>query len=299
MNTYSYDFTHDLDKQALSALQAIPGFSLLLKGFMKVFSERNAHIVNLSSNVKLSEKQMPELYGLLPPICEKLNIPVPEFYLQLNPMPNACTGGDNNPYIIINSGLIDYLGMSNVPAVLAHECGHIACHHVLYHTMGRMLLSGGASMFGIPALLTEALSAAMSWWMRCSEFSCDRAAAIVTGGPNAVIDVMLRLAGASDKLGLTIDREEFMNQASEYKSYVGTSTWNKILETYMLKDLDHPLLAVRAYDIEHWCNTDAFAEATGRKKSISFVTDGKCPVCHSRLQPEWVNCPFCGARVRN
>jgi len=298
MNSYTYDFTHELDKQALAALEAIPGFSLLLKGFMKIFSERNARIVNLSSSVKLSEKQMPEIYNLLPPICEKLRIDMPEFYLQLNPMPNACTGGDNNPYIIINSGLVEYLDRNEIKAVLAHECGHIACHHVLYHTMGRMLLSGGASMFGIPAIFTEALSAAMSWWMRCSEFSCDRAGAIVMGGPDLVIDVMLRLAGAGSRLGLTIDREEFMKQAAEYKSYVGTSAWNKLLETYMLKNLDHPLLAVRAYDIDRWCRSDAFHEAMGRKQLAAPMQTGKCPVCHSKVLPEWVNCPFCGAKVK-
>ena len=33
-------YTHPSDRAALKALQAIPGFSLLIKGFMNVWNER-------------------------------------------------------------------------------------------------------------------------------------------------------------------------------------------------------------------------------------------------------------------
>ena len=68
---------HPSDKAALQALKAILGFQQLIKAYMGIMNERQLHILNMSSNLRLSEEQMPEYYNMLPPICEKLGIPVP------------------------------------------------------------------------------------------------------------------------------------------------------------------------------------------------------------------------------
>ena len=77
-------FMHDSDKVALQTLKAIPGFTQLLKAFMKVWNERQFRIINMSSRLRLSENQMAKYYNMLPPICEKLGIEVPELYLELD-----------------------------------------------------------------------------------------------------------------------------------------------------------------------------------------------------------------------
>lgn len=82
-------YLHDSDKAALQALKSIPGFTQLLKAYMSIWNERHWHIINMSSNLKLSEKQMSKYYNMLPPICEKLGIDVPELYLNLIPIPTG------------------------------------------------------------------------------------------------------------------------------------------------------------------------------------------------------------------
>jgi Zn-dependent protease with chaperone function len=144
----------------------------------------------MSSNLKLSEKQLPKYYNMLPPICEKLGIDVPDLYLTHDVNPNAYTSGDTKPFILITSGLIETVPDELIPTVLAHECGHIACHHVLYHTMGRMLLNGtlmGLNFFGINEIAIVPLKLAFFHWMRCSEFSADRAAAICDGTSDNIV----------------------------------------------------------------------------------------------------------------
>ena len=54
----SEKYIHDADKAALKALKAIPGFSALVKAFMNVWNERQQKILNMSSRIKISEKQM-------------------------------------------------------------------------------------------------------------------------------------------------------------------------------------------------------------------------------------------------
>lgn len=69
-------YMHDSDKIALQTLQAIPGFTQLFKAFMKIWSEKQYRIQNMSTNLRISEKQLPKYYNMLPPICEKLGIEV-------------------------------------------------------------------------------------------------------------------------------------------------------------------------------------------------------------------------------
>ena len=76
-------FLHDSDKAALSALKAIPGFSQLLKWFMSIGYEKQEHIMNMGSNLRIDENQMPKYYHMLLPICEKLQIKVPEMNVDI------------------------------------------------------------------------------------------------------------------------------------------------------------------------------------------------------------------------
>lgn len=97
---------HDSDRLALQALKAIPGFTQLFKAFMRIWDEKQFRIVNMSSNLRINEKQLPKYYDMLLPICKKLNMNVPELYLELNVVPNAYTVGDTKPFIVITSGLL-------------------------------------------------------------------------------------------------------------------------------------------------------------------------------------------------
>ena len=252
-------YTHEADQAALKALKAIPGFQQLLKAWMKVWNERQYRIMNMSSRIRISEKQLPKYYRMLPPICEKLGIEVPELYLELNVVPNAYTSGDTVPFIVITSGLLEMMPEELIPTVLAHECGHIACHHVLYRTMGRILLgttrSAVTNLLPHAGLLTMPLVVGFYYWMRCSEFSADRAAVICDGTAEKLSEVCMRFAGFDKDIDGIANKEEFMNQAKEYREMVKNSTWDKTLEFFALSCADHPLTAVRALECEEWAKS--------------------------------------------
>lgn len=254
-------YIHDLDRKALQALEAIPGFATITKKFISVFNEKQFKILNVSSNLRLGPKQMPEIYNMLPPICEKLGIDVPELYLELDVQPNAYTYGDTKPFIVITSGLFETVPMELIPTVLAHECGHIACHHTLYKTIGRFLLNGtgmASGYFGMKGIVGVPLQAAYSYWERCSEFSADRAAALYTGGPDQIIDMCMRFSGYDKDLNLTASRDEFIKQAIDYQSMIASSKWDKTLEFLILMDQSHPFNAVRAKECYDWTHTEQF-----------------------------------------
>ena len=293
-------YIHENDRKALDALRAIPGFNQLVKGFMKIYSERSMNILNMSSKVRLSEQQCPRIYRLLPPVCEKLGIPVPELYLEMDRTPNAYTSGDTNIFITVTTGLVELMNEEEIQTVLAHECGHILCHHVLYHTLGRIILNGTATMLGLPPLATTAVNTAYFYWSRCSEFSADRAAALFCGGPERVVKIMMRLAGGCRDVSDEINPELFLQQAAEYANYVGDSKWNKVLEFVTLMNASHPFLAVRASAITEWCGSDLFRDITNYIENGPALGNGtRCPRCGSIVTPGWTFCQVCGAPINS
>ena len=255
-------YTHEADRATLKALKAIPGFSLLTKGFMNLWNEPQGRILNMSSRIRLGPDQMKKYYDMLPPICEKLGIGMPELYLEMNVTPNAYTYGDTAPFIVITSGLLETIPEELVPTVLAHECGHIACRHALYITMGRMILSGAAGVMSyflkFGGLLSVPLQVAFYYWMRCSEFSADRAAVLCDGTPRKMQEVCMRLAGWDKNIDADANMDAFLRQAVDYRELINGSTWNKTLEFMVLSGADHPLTAVRATECGEWAKSERF-----------------------------------------
>ena len=268
-------YVHELDKTALDALKAIPGFTPLLKAFLKVWSEKQFYIQNMSTNLRISDKQLSKYYDMLLPICEKLGIDVPELYLEFNVVPNAYTSGDTKPFIVMTSGLLETMPEYLIPTVLAHECGHIACHHVLYTTMGQLLLSEARSFLGLNDLAAFPIQVAFYYWMRCSELSADRAAAICDGSSEKVVEMCMRFAGYNKHIDAPANVEEFMNQAIEYKEMMDTSKWNKTLEFIMFHQQTHPLNAVRAYECNEWTKQKIFLKINEYLSYSSANTEEK------------------------
>ena len=136
------DFIHPEDAAALEQLESIPGFPAFVKKVLELGLEQMQYGINMASAIRLSPTQLPDIYHHLPPICEKLGIEEPEFYLKMDPVPNAWTFGDTRKYITITSGLVEVLNDRELDAVIAHECGHILCRHVLYHSIATYILNG-------------------------------------------------------------------------------------------------------------------------------------------------------------
>lgn len=267
-------YKHELDQKAFDALNIFPKFVKLKEAYIANVDEVAAKIDFLSSAIRLSENQFPEIYNLLPPICEKLEIPVPELYYVKSKHMNAATGGSTKPYIYITSKLVEKIPTDLISTVLAHECGHIACQHYLYHSMAIQLIDGidRSPLSQIPAIrryLTPTLVKALLFWDRCSELSADRAAVLCDGTADKTVDVLLRLHGYEN-----INRTEFLKQAMDLKAFVNDSKSNKLMEQMLTQAETHPRLATRAYESHGWTETEHFhgildGTYTGERKHTS------------------------------
>lgn len=285
------DFIHPEDAVALRQLENIPGFPALVKKFYALGYEKLMYGTNMASNIRLSEKQLPELYRHLPPICKILGIAEPEFYLEMNPIPNAYTFGDSKIFITITSGLVEMMNDEELDAVIGHECGHILCHHVLYHNMANLLLKG-ADALGFLEMITMPLKYAILYWQRKSELSCDRAAAIITS-PEIVSRVMVRLAGGPKSITANVNIEEWAKQADIYEEIRHDGLWNKAMQTYAIMETDHPFAAVRVREILKWGKSHSYSNIMANLNS----NDASCPNCHRAVETDWLFCRYCGTQL--
>lgn len=251
-------YKHELDQKAFDALSIFPKFVKLRESYIANVDEKAAKINFLSSAIRLSENQFPEIFNLLPPICEKLEINVPELYYVKSKEMNAATGGNTKPYIFVTSKLVEKLPVDMIANVLAHECGHIACQHYLYHSIANQLIDGidSSPLSKIPAIrkyLTPTLVKALLFWDRCSELSADRAAVLCDGTADKTVDVLLKIHGYDN-----INREEFLKQAMDLNAFVNDSKSNRLMEQMLIQDETHPRLATRAYECYEWTKTEQF-----------------------------------------
>ena len=247
----------------------------------------------MATAVRLSPTQLPELYNHLPPICEKLGIEEPEFYLQMDPMPNAWTFGDTKIYITITSGLVELLNDEELDSVIAHECGHILCRHVLYHSIARYILMGVDSL-GIFDFLTIPLQLAILHWSRMSELSCDRCASIISS-PRVVASTMARLSGGPKSITSKINLEEWAKQADKYDEIKNDGLWNKTLQLSVTLVQSHPFSAVRVREILNWEKSPQYQNLM---LQIGDSTSQKrCPVCQKTVNDNWKFCNHCGTKL--
>lgn len=290
----SSEFIHPEDEAALRHLESIPGFPSFIKSILALGLEKLQYGINMASSVRLSETQLPEIYRHLPPICEKLGIPEPEFYLQMDPRPNAWTFGDTKIFITVTSGLLSMMTDEELDAVIAHECGHIMCHHVLYHSVARYILSGIDSL-GILGKLTVPIQLAFLYWQRKSELSCDRAGAIVTS-PEVVSRTMARFSAGPRELTEKLNLEEWASQAEQYDEIWNSNTWNKALQVYAIAAQDHPFAAVRVREILQWGKSEQYKRI--KEELLNQSTGTHCPNCHKLVKDSWAFCKYCGQKLK-
>lgn len=255
------ELIHPEDAKALRALKNVPALPKIMEKVFQYGYDELAWSENVTTNLRLSKTQMPEIYNRLPPICQRLGIPVPELYLQMSNIANSWTSGHKKPYIVITLGLIRRVKGDELDAVLAHECGHILCEHVLYQTLanaifsfGDMLADSFVGLIGNAAM--KPVRQALMVWSRASELTADRVACIFTPAMT-MARVLARLDMIPKNIIDTMDFNAWAQQGQDYEALRDGTAWNKVVHWMADSDADHPYSPVRVFEAMKWEQTEA------------------------------------------
>ncbi|WP_013323139.1 M48 family metalloprotease [Gloeothece verrucosa] len=260
-------FRHPLDQQAEASLRSLPGFDILAKSFSQYLYERPQHIFLLGNNIKVTSRQYPTLYGIYTDCIKDLDIaPEPILYVGQSPYVNAYSLGNERPYIVIDTALLDLLQEDEIRTVLAHELGHIKCDHSLLTQMALWVM-GAASMLGdltlgLGKLITTGMIYAFYEWRRKAELSADRAALLVMDDLNPIMRTMMKLAGGTQKYGSECSLEEFIRQADEYQN-LDQDSLNQLYKFLIYNGgqgrfLTHPFAVERVHYLRQWAQSEQY-----------------------------------------
>ena len=246
---------HPADRAALNALRKIPGFDLALRKIFGMFGERAIRLAFKANAVRVSEKQYPWIHERTLRVCEIMDLKeIPEVYVSQTPLVNAGAVGMSDPFIVLNSSMLEVLDRDEVEAVLAHEVGHILSGHVLYRTLLLLIMQLAMFRYPIAGLALLPILWALLEWYRKSELSCDRAALLAVQDKEIVMSSLMKLAGGTR--GETLDLDEFIAQSEEYRE--GGDLLDSVYKVLNVIGATHPFSVVRVAELRDWIDTGAY-----------------------------------------
>ena len=253
------EFRHPLDLEATQSLQQFPGWDIAVRTVLGGVAEQFFYLQNVGASVKVSEKQLPDLHKLLLEACQRLDVDVPELYIKQNPAPNAYTFAmrGKQPFIVIHTSLVELLTPEETQAVIAHELGHLKCEHGVYLTLVNIAVLAAGLLPNWGVILAQSLQDQMLEWIRCAEFSCDRAALLAVQDPKVVMSVLMKLAGGSPTLAPQLNLDAFIDQARAYDQMSETQL-GELLKTAQTQQLSHPVPVIRAQAIDQWASSSQY-----------------------------------------
>lgn len=265
----SDDFRHPLDLQATQTLRQLPGLDLIVRTVLGPVAEQVFYLDNIASSIQVSEQQLPHLHKCLIEACEVLDLEPPQLYVRQNPVPNAYTFAmrGKQPFIVMHTSILELLTLEEIQAVIAHELGHLKCDHGVYLTLANLLLLASDQLLPFGSLITQSLQAQMMRWIRCAEFTCDRAALLVAQDARVVASVLMKLTGGSPSLSSQLNLEAFLAQARSYDQMID-SEMGRLLQEVQVSPLTHPLPVLRAREIDRWATTQAYQNLLSQRSIL-------------------------------
>jgi Zn-dependent protease with chaperone function len=251
-------FRHPLDLEATTALKQLPGLDMVIRNFLGPVAEQFFYLENIASSILVSEQQLPDLYNLLIEACKVLDLEPPQLYIKQHPVPNAYTFAmrGKQPFIVMHTSLIELLNPDEIQAVIAHELGHLKCDHGVYLTLAN-LLTLAASQLPWGGVMAQGLQNQLMLWVRCAEFTCDRAALLATQDPRITMSVMMKLTGGSPTLASKLNLDAFIAQARAYDE-ISKTEMGDMLKQLQTAQLTHPVPVLRAREIDRWASSQEY-----------------------------------------
>ncbi len=272
-------FRHPLDRQATQALKQLPGLDVAIRSLLGPMGEQFFYLENIAASVLVGPNQLPNIYNLLVEACQVLDLEVPQLYIKQHPIPNAYTFAmrGKQPFVVVHTSLIELLNEAELQAVIGHELGHLKCDHGVYLTLANLLTLMTSQLPLGPVLMQNWQSKIMEW-VRCAEFTCDRAALLATQDARTVASVLMKLSGGSPTLSPQLNLDAFIAQASAYDS-ISESEIGEMLKQLKTDELSHPVPVLRAREIDRWASTPTYQSLLASRPLTRQPHDG------SQLQP--------------
>ncbi len=176
---------------------------------------------------QVSPQEAPQLHAMIERLCVQADLPKPKVAIAQTEMPNAFAMGRSpkSATVCCTTGILELLSPAELEGVLAHELGHVQNRDVMVMTIASFFATvasyivqfgfffgggfGGGDdedgpgvmvlilvsvvVYAVSFVLMQALS-------RYREFGADRASAMITGRPSALISALQKISGGIHRI---------------------------------------------------------------------------------------------------
>lgn len=252
---------HPFDIMATKGLKAIPFLDSIVKKLHGLGYEEFLRTENVANRLLVGPDIYPRVYKIAETVRAVLGLQPIEIWLAPSSEVDAYTSGINNPWIVLNSGLIDTVDDSELAFIIGHEMGHILCEHVLYLSMADnfMRFTDAASEITplrVAGAASTAIYPTLMEWRRQAELSADRVALLAVRDINVALRTMIMLAGGGVRGKNECDPKAILQQAGKYNQTKGLPGWIfRIASVYN----SHPWPIVRAEHLAKWHASQEYA----------------------------------------
>lgn len=271
-------FAHPADRAATAAIHSIPMLDLGIKKLSEMTYERKLRQIMLGQAVRVGEDQLPNIWAMQRQCANTLDLAsCPKLYVTQHPVGNATTFGTNEPFILLQSGLVTGYSEIELRSVIAHEMGHVLADHVGLLTtfqIARILAMRMLRLQPLAGIPILALYYALLEWSRCAELTADRASALVVADPRVPCQTLMRVAGGPVE-GMSLDA--FIRQATEYEGEGDPfARWSRFFEEI---GSTHPFPVRRVRELVAWVASGDY----DRIRSGDYVRRGQEPPTNSEF----------------
>jgi Zn-dependent protease with chaperone function len=249
-------YEHPADRAATAALKAVPMLDTVVRKLIEFRYERALRQFYLGNSLKVSERQLPELWASYQGVHRVLDMPGEyDLYVSSTPMLgfNAATIGSQRPMIVVGAPLARELGAAEQRGVIGHELGHILSDHVVYMTALNILMRG-VNLPGVVGLPLRAVRAILLEWFRAAELSCDRAATLAVRDPRIICRTLMVVASGLPAERLDLDA--FMAQAMDYENW--EDAHDRVRRFFIEIGATHSFAVRRVSEVMRWVQSGEY-----------------------------------------
>jgi heat shock protein HtpX len=179
---------------------------------------------------QVSPQEAPQLHAIIERLCVQADLPKPKVAIAQTAMPNAFAMGRSpkSATVCCTTGILELLSPAELEGVLAHELGHVQNRDVMVMTIASFFATvasfivqfgfffgggyGGGYSDGddddggiLPLILVSLAVYVVSFFLmqalsRYREFSADRASALITGRPSALVSALMKITSGMHRI---------------------------------------------------------------------------------------------------
>lgn len=246
------EYRHSSDLSQMEVLETKTTLKLMLTLFNNTYASITSIAKIVERNFLVTEDSFPRIYRLFSIAKEKLELTqdIPLFLNFEDALSAQTVGSDKDCAIILNCSCLDTLSDGEILAMLGHELGHIHCHHVNYLNIITFFEDITSHLAGITETTTLTIKNLLVDWLRCAEYSADRAAAIITEDIDIPLNTLVKcMGGAPNKHSIELNPYKIVKQIDYLYAEENINKVSQIVFQNLMAQIELPFAIFRMKEL--------------------------------------------------